>query len=108
MRKIDMKHLVCSLALFATLPVLAEVPEWTIPKSLAKCVWIEGDRLIVDVPPDERRGSVKLADSSLLRRRVGNVSISMSGSLDAEVWHRVSASRAACHGRQPSVRRQVS
>ena len=51
MRKVDVKHLVCSLALFATLPVLAEVPEWTISKSLAKYVWIEGDRLIVDVPP---------------------------------------------------------
>ena len=43
--------LAIGLALFAPLQTLAGGSEWTISKGVAKYVRIEGDRLIVDVPP---------------------------------------------------------
>ena len=46
-----MKHLVWHVALVASLPVLAGGAGWTVSKSCAKYVRIEGDRLFVDVPP---------------------------------------------------------
>ena len=46
-----MKRLVWHVALFASLPVLAGGAGWTVSKSCAKYVRIEGDRLFVDVPP---------------------------------------------------------
>ena len=46
-----MKYLVWTMALFASLSVLAGGAGWTVSKSCAKYVRIEGDRLIVDVPP---------------------------------------------------------
>ena len=51
MKKINVKRLVWSMALAASLPVLGGETEWTIWKGVAKYVRIEGDRLIVDVPP---------------------------------------------------------
>ena len=46
-----MKYLVWTMALFASLSVLAGGAGWTVSKSCAKYVRIEGDRLFVDVPP---------------------------------------------------------
>jgi len=51
MKKINVKHLIWSMALFAFMPVLAGGDGWTVSKGCAKYVRIEGDRLIVDVPP---------------------------------------------------------
>ena len=51
MKKINVKHLAWSMALVASLSVLGGETEWTISKGVAKYVRIEGDRLIVDVPP---------------------------------------------------------
>ena len=50
MKKINVKRLVWSMALVASLSVLGGETEWTISKGVAKYVRIEGDRLIVDVP----------------------------------------------------------
>ena len=46
-----MKHLVWTVALFASLSVLAGGDVWTVGKGCVKYVRIEGDRLFVDVPP---------------------------------------------------------
>ena len=46
-----MKYLILSMVLAASLPVLAGGAGWTVSKGCAKYVRIEGDRLIVDVPP---------------------------------------------------------